>query len=552
VAGTIASYAYTLDASGHRTSVTEASGRVVNYGYDNLYRLTSETIAGDAHNMNGAASYVYDAVGNRTQKTSTLPGYPGGLSNYNANDQLTTDTYDADGNTTQSLGVGYVYDFENHLLQAGSVSYVYDGDGNRVSKTVAGATTYYSIDPRSLTGYPEVISEWTAGVGYNALYVYGLELLDQWHNGYSGPVAHWYVHDGHGSVRALTDSNGAVTDTYDYDAFGNLLNSSTTQCATSSGVVTTVALGAACPAGSSPAPTYNNYLFAGEQFDPDLGMYYLRARYMNTSTGRFWTMDTYEGDRQSPLSLHKYLYASADPVNRRDPSGNDFDLTSLTVSTSIITTLAGSSSTILATVLSGLFKGLPDAIGFGFLFAPEPYGGGFGSTLSAGPIGGLEIVFLPKEKTWELYGWGSPLEGTYSLPAPLPGPAVGEKGLFGAWYWNVKGGSNFTGIAGLALAGNFYGIEQSGTSTALLFGISNDEDPALFGLATYSRVIASGTMSKGAMITAALGEESLLTIGSLANYSESGVATSGLGGLAALVINNVAVGTWIDYTWGQQ
>jgi hypothetical protein len=132
----------------------------------------------------------------------------------------------------------------------------------------------------------------------------------------------------------------------------------------------------------------------------------------------------------------------------------------------------------------------------------------------------------------------------------MSGPAEGEVGLFGAWYWNVTFSSNFTGIAGLALAGNFYGIEQSGTSTALLFGVSNDEDPALFGLATGSQVIASGTMSEGAMITAALGEESLLTVGSLANYSAL-IEANGIGGLAALVINNVAVGTWIDHTWGQ-
>jgi hypothetical protein len=54
--------------------------------------------------MNGAVSYVYDPVGNRTQKVSTLPGYPGGLTNYNANDQLSTDAYDNDGNTTASNG----------------------------------------------------------------------------------------------------------------------------------------------------------------------------------------------------------------------------------------------------------------------------------------------------------------------------------------------------------------------------------------------------------------------------------------------------------------
>jgi hypothetical protein len=65
---------------------------------------------------------TYDPVGNRTQKVSTLPGYPGETSNYNANDQLSTDTYDNDGNTTASNGLGYAYDFENHLIQQGGIS----------------------------------------------------------------------------------------------------------------------------------------------------------------------------------------------------------------------------------------------------------------------------------------------------------------------------------------------------------------------------------------------------------------------------------------------
>ena len=65
--GAIAGYTYTLDAAGHRTGVSELSGRTVGYTYDNLYRLTSETIAGDPHAINGAVSYVYDAVGNRKQ-----------------------------------------------------------------------------------------------------------------------------------------------------------------------------------------------------------------------------------------------------------------------------------------------------------------------------------------------------------------------------------------------------------------------------------------------------------------------------------------------------
>jgi RHS repeat-associated protein len=58
-----------------------------------------------------------------------------------------------------------------------------------------------------------------------------------------------------------------------------------------------------------------------EQFDPDLGFYYLRARYMRPSTGRFWTMDTYPGQRISPSSLHKYLYGNGNPIRYKDPSG---------------------------------------------------------------------------------------------------------------------------------------------------------------------------------------------------------------------------------------
>ncbi|MBI3429962.1 MAG: RHS repeat-associated core domain-containing protein, partial [Actinobacteria bacterium] len=107
--------------------------------------------------------------------------------------------------------------------------------------------------------------------------------------------ARFLLHDGHGSVRQLTDSTGTITDTYDFDAFGNLITHT----------------------GTTP----NNYLFAGEQFDPDLNLYYNRARYLDVRTGRFWTMDIYEGFDQRPDSLHKYLYTSADPANNADPTG---------------------------------------------------------------------------------------------------------------------------------------------------------------------------------------------------------------------------------------
>jgi RHS repeat-associated protein len=41
----------------------------------------------------------------------------------------------------------------------------------------------------------------------------------------------------------------------------------------------------------STGTSYNNHLYSGEQFDPDLNLYYNRAPYLNVSTGRFWNMD---------------------------------------------------------------------------------------------------------------------------------------------------------------------------------------------------------------------------------------------------------------------
>ncbi|HTP69242.1 MAG TPA: hypothetical protein VMJ35_10100 [Dongiaceae bacterium] len=58
------------------------------------------------------SAHSCDPEVNRKQLSSRLPGVAGGLTNYNANDQISTGTYDANGNTTHSAGLGYLRPYQ--------------------------------------------------------------------------------------------------------------------------------------------------------------------------------------------------------------------------------------------------------------------------------------------------------------------------------------------------------------------------------------------------------------------------------------------------------
>jgi RHS repeat-associated protein len=254
----------------------------------------------DPHSRNGNAHYDLDPVGNGTQETATLPGLLPGSFTYDADDRLNTETYDANGNTLTSGGKTFAYDFENRLKSmtegAVTVTLAYDADGNRVAKTVNGVTTRYLVDDLNPTGYAQVVEEVTAGA-VTRQYTYGLQRISQTQQIANAWTPSFYGYDGGGTVRLLTDSTGTVTDTCDYDAWGNAVNTT----------------------GSTP----NVYLYRGEQYDTDLGLYYLRARYFEPLSGRFLTRDPWSGRIAYPATLHKYLYAGGNPIRRLDPSGRD-------------------------------------------------------------------------------------------------------------------------------------------------------------------------------------------------------------------------------------
>jgi len=299
--GLVAQYEYTLGAAGERTKVEELD-RTVEYTYDALYRLTGEKITA-ADGTVTEYTYAYDNVSNRILKTENGAET---TYTYNVLNQLTAETgvtyqYDDADNlisvTSGTKSTLYAYNAENKLIRAtvqegNSVAveeYEYDYAGNRTVKKSENDYTYYLNDINS--GLTQVLAELDSNGNEKCYYTRGTEIISQERNG----AISCYITDGHGSVRQLADSTGAVTDTYVYDAWGNLI--------------------------SSTGTTDNSYLYCSEQLDSTTGLYYLRARYMNPETGTFITQDTYAGTIFDPTSLHKYLYANADPVMNIDPSG---------------------------------------------------------------------------------------------------------------------------------------------------------------------------------------------------------------------------------------
>ncbi len=305
--------------SGDPVETTETA-----YKYDRLNRLVKETAEKDGNRL--TQEYSYDKNSNRTEKKVSVKGDITKLADtglddvqvtegtteytYNALNQLITERgpggtatygYDANGNLTKKRGsktASYTYDTENRLTKAtvqqgNSVtieSYTYDYAGNRQSKTVNESSTVYYVNDTS-GSLTQVVAETDSEGNEKACFTRGDELLSMDREG----KACYYHYDGHGNVRFLTDSDGNITDSYSYDAYGNLLQ--------------------------KEGDTENDFLYTGEQYNANTGLYYLRARYMDPSTGTFTSMDSYGGSISDPVSLHKYLYANANPVTYSDPSG---------------------------------------------------------------------------------------------------------------------------------------------------------------------------------------------------------------------------------------
>ncbi|TAH64860.1 MAG: RHS repeat protein, partial [Anaerolineaceae bacterium] len=334
----ISSYRYTYDAAGNQISKIEEKGTTT-YSYDNLNRLSSVK-----EPEGRLTDYTYDGAGNRKTEQITFDNLVSTtLYSYDKQNRLTTTLstggeetrylYDSNGNLISKLvgeldlakgingsevsgsslpnfgliikrdsstGTGtklittYQYNNFNQLIQLQnentSNTYLYNGEGNRVEKQVNGKITRYLYDDED-----HVILETDDKNNQKAMQVYGNILL---YREVYGDVAqkYYYLYNAHGDVTSLIDSKGNIAVTYDYDAFGNVLGKT---------------------GDADNFITYNGY-----QYDDETGLYYLNARYYDSTIARFITEDTYSGEKNDPLSLNRYTYCLNNPLVYEDPTGH--------------------------------------------------------------------------------------------------------------------------------------------------------------------------------------------------------------------------------------
>jgi RHS repeat-associated protein len=279
------------NAAGKDTNLLQSetnalTGTTTKYTYDGLNRLigASQSGTGSLNNY----EYSYDLDGNITRVTHN--GAAGPLLGYNTDDELTSvngspsGSYDMSGNQTLTrIGLGIAYnsnDQASSFTPSGSgaiaVSYASDDQGQRTgfggtsevngllglySDTTNAETTYYTHIPN---GTSQAISETIGNASY------------------------YYLPNLQGSTVAVTDSGGTVRDTYSYDPYGNLLNTT--------------------------GSVANPWRFDDGYYDATTGLYKFGQRYYNSSDGRWTQLDP---SGQNP----GYIFAADNPVNEEDPQG---------------------------------------------------------------------------------------------------------------------------------------------------------------------------------------------------------------------------------------
>ena len=295
-------------------------------------------------------------------------------------DPGTTYSYDKDGNLIQECDktnsadpVTYEYTAENRLAvvkQGGTVlmAAMYDGDNNRVFELdntykwedcygdevliPANQRTEDGNSPKeqlaslvkggsnakgyTLTEYindinrenTEVLAEYGADEKVRQAYTYGESGIGERVSVDKSEESSYYLYDGRNSVTGILTENANLTNSYQYDPYGNLT--------------------------SGTADGVNYYGYNGESTNVKTGLQYLRARYYNAENGTFTTEDSDLGTTENPLTRNRYDYATNNPLNYSDPTGHSLwsriKSTAKKVAKKVVKTVVKAAKTAIKTV----------------------------------------------------------------------------------------------------------------------------------------------------------------------------------------------------------
>ncbi len=339
---TLARYDYVYDPNGNRTEQRELNGvttgdttQRTRYVYDEADRLV------EVQEPNRTTSYTLDAVGNRIAER-VVDGNGTVISDsalvYNDRDQLTSrsdpvarvqveQTWDANGNLATQTVNGqpprvHTYDARDRLVGLTlpnspngptTLRFAYHPDGLRREKTDGLTTTRYQYDGHSLLAETNAIGNTLRQFHYSAT-----QLIGQTQAG-TTPVYRHVLLDALRSPIALLDPTGLVTARTSYDAFGEIR----AQLGTNGMLTTPNRNSANAELISSDGQPVG---FTGYIKDSESGLYYASARYYDPTTARFTTEDPETGKDLEPPSLHRYLYAYANPTAYLDRNGRQAEI----------------------------------------------------------------------------------------------------------------------------------------------------------------------------------------------------------------------------------
>ena len=309
---------YTYDKIGNRTSYEKIEDGVskakYNYKYNDsnqLIKRTNAKIWGDPR-----TTYSYDKDGNLIQECDKTNSADPVTYEYTAENRLAVvkqggtvlmaAMYDGDNNRVFELDNTYKWEDcygdevlipENQRTEDGNspkeqLASLVKGGSNAKGYTL---TEYINDINRENT---EVLAEYGADEKVRQAYTYGESGIGERISVDKSTESSYYLYDGRNSVTGILTETANLTNSYQYDPYGNLT--------------------------SGTADGVNYYGYNGESTNVKTGLQYLRARYYNAENGTFTTEDSDLGTTENPLTRNRYAYTSNNPVNYDDPTGHSW------------------------------------------------------------------------------------------------------------------------------------------------------------------------------------------------------------------------------------